>query len=257
MVILLTVCRYVSFHLSSPLSLSFPSLSPSLPLLSSHSCLSLVWRASPFARGRKGLVSCLYATCTAVARSAAQSDRSTSPLILYGYWYAGRPIRGPLFLFNKRLGLSLPRVLTNQVLDLHEAGDHNNLLKTKSRHLIGQYEYLDSSTILVVTWRDLIGLHSWLQRYKSRIGVTPDPSHRRRNHGGSGGWCPPMFSDSYIARLNFIAPLYQTIFLHPCFLPLANGLACQTSLSYHLSSLVFLYSAPPSFFFSCLPSLSP
>jgi hypothetical protein len=28
--------------------------------------------------------------------------------------------------------------------------------------------------------------------------------HRRRNHGGSGGWCPPMFSDSYIARLNFI-----------------------------------------------------
>ena len=28
--------------------------------------------------------------------------------------------------------------------------------------------------------------------------------HRRRNHGGSGGSCPPMFSDSYIARLNFI-----------------------------------------------------
>ena len=189
MVVLLTVCRYVSFYLSSPLSLSFPSLSPSLPLLSSHSCLSLVWRASPFARGRKGLVSCLYATCTTAARSAAQSDRSTSPLILCGYWYAGRPIRGPLFLFNKRLGLSLPRVLTNQVLDLHEAGDHNNLLKTKSRHLI---EYLDSSTILVVTWRDLIGLHSWLQRYKSRIGVTPDPSHRHRNHaGGLRGLVPP------------------------------------------------------------------
>ena len=73
-------------------------------------------------------------------------------------------------------GLSLPRVLTNQVLDLHEAGDRNNLLNTKSRHLIGQPEYLDSSTILVVTWRDLIGLHSWLQRYKSRIGMTPDPS---------------------------------------------------------------------------------
>ena len=133
----------------------------------------LVWRASPFARGRKGLVSCLYATCTAAARSAAQSDRSTSPLILCSYWHAGRSIRGPVFLFNKRLGLSLPRVLTNQVLDLHEAGDHNNLLKTKSRHLIGQPEYLYSSTILVVTWRDL---HSWLQRYKSRIGMTPDPS---------------------------------------------------------------------------------
>ena len=84
-------------------------------------------------------------------------------LILCGYWYAGRPIRGPLFLFNKRLGLSLPRVLTNQMLDLHEAGDHNTLLKTKSRHLIGQSEYLDSSTILMVTWCDLIGLHSWLQ----------------------------------------------------------------------------------------------
>ena len=98
-------------------------------------------------------------------------------------WYAGRPIRGPLFLFNKRLGLSLPRVLTNQVLDLHEAGDHNNLLKTKSRHLIGQPEYLDSSTILVVTWRDLIGLHFWLQRYKLRIGMTPDPSSLLRR-----GW---------------------------------------------------------------------
>ena len=90
-------------------------------------------------------MSCLYVTCTAAARSAAQSDCSTSPLILCGYWYAGRPIRGPFFLFNKRLGLSLPRVLTNQVLDLHEAGDHNNLLNTKSRHLIGQPEYLDSS----------------------------------------------------------------------------------------------------------------
>ena len=163
-VVLLTVCRYVSFYLLSPLSLSFPSFSPSLPLLSSHSCLSLVWRASTFVRGRKGLVSCLYATCTAVARSAAQSDRSTSPLILYGYWYAGRPIRGPLFLFNKRLGLSLPQV-------------------------------------------------------KSCIGVTPDPSE---------------------------------------VLPLANGLARQTSLSYHLSSLVFLCSAPPLFFFLLSPlSLSP
>ena len=166
------------------------SLSPSLPLLSSH---SLFWRVSPFARGRKGLVSCLYMTCTTVARSAAQSDHSTSPLILCVYWYTGRPIRGPLFLFNKRLGLSLPHVLTNQVLDLHEAGDHNNLLKTKSRHLIGQPEYLDNSTILVVTWRDLIGLHSWLQRYKSRIGVTPEPSHRCRNHGGPGDWCPLCF----------------------------------------------------------------
>ena len=29
-------------------------------------------------------------------------------------------------------------------------------------------------------------------------------AHRRRNLGGSGSWCPPMFSDSYIATLNFI-----------------------------------------------------
>ena len=74
--------------------------------------------------------------------------------------------------------------------------------------------------------------------------------------GGSGGWCPPVVSDSYIARLNFIALLYQTIFLHPYFLPLANGLARQTSLSYHLSSLVFLCSAPPPPFFSLVYSLS-
>ena len=141
----------------------------------------LVWRASPSQEG--GRVWC-HATCTAAARNAAQSDHSTSPLTLCGYWYAGRPIRGPLFLFNKRLGLSLPCVLTNQMLDLHEPGDYNNLLKTKSRHLIGQPEYLDSSTIiLVVTWRDLIGLHSWLQRYKSHIGMTPDPSSLLRR-----GW---------------------------------------------------------------------
>ena len=86
-------------------------------------------------------------------------------------------------MFNKQLGLSLPRVLTNQVLDFHEAGDHNNLLKTKSRDLIGQPEYLDSSTILVVTWRNLIGLHFWLQRYKWRIGMAPDPSSLLRR-----GW---------------------------------------------------------------------
>ena len=98
MVVLLIVCRYVSFYLSSPLSLCLFPLSPSLPLLSSYSCLSLVWRASPFARGRKGLVSCLYVTCTTAARSAAQSDSSTSPLILCGYWYAGRPIKRPTLL---------------------------------------------------------------------------------------------------------------------------------------------------------------
>ena len=36
--------------------------------------------------------------------------------------------------------------------------------------------HISSHTILVVTWSNLIGLHSWLQRYKSRIGMTPDPS---------------------------------------------------------------------------------
>ena len=122
----------------------------------------------------------------------------TSPLILCGYWYAGWPIRGPLFLFNKLLGLSLPRVLTNQVLDLHEAGDHNSLLKTKSRHLIGQPKYyLDSSTILVVTWHDLIGLHSWLQQYKSRIGVTPDPSSLLRR-----GWPARLCKTCMVGNVN-------------------------------------------------------
>ena len=95
-------------------------------------------------------------------------------------------------MFNKQLGLSLPRILTNQVLDLHEAGDRNNLLNTNSRHLIGQPKYLDSSTILVVMWRDLIGLRSWLQRYKSCIDMTPDPSSLLRR-----GWPARLGGLSY------------------------------------------------------------
>ena len=43
--------------------------------------------------------------------------------------------------------------------------------------------HTSSHTALVVTWSDLIGLHSWLQRYKSRIGMTPDPSSLLRR-----GW---------------------------------------------------------------------
>ena len=35
------------------------------------------------------------------------------------------------------------------------------------RHLIGQPVYLDSPTILVVMWSNLIGLYSWLQQYNS------------------------------------------------------------------------------------------
>ena len=35
--------------------------------------------------------------------------------------------------------------------------------------------------------------------------------HRRRSHAGSGGWCPPMFSDSYIARLNFIHTVHTAL----------------------------------------------
>ena len=72
--------------------------------------------------------------------------------------------------------MSLPWALTNQMLDLHEAGDHKNILNTKSRHLIGQHAYLDRSIIIMVTLNDLIGLHSWLQQYKLCIGMTPDPS---------------------------------------------------------------------------------
>ena len=49
-------------------------------------------------------------------------------------------------------------------------------------------------------------------------------AHRLRNHGCSGGWCPPMFSDSYIARLNFI-------------------LSDQTALAYR--SIVTLSTQPP------------
>ena len=212
--------------------------------LSSHSCLSLVWRASPFARGRKGLVSCLYTTCTAAARSAAQSDHSTSRLILCGYWYAGRPIRGPLFLFSKRLGLSLPRVLTNQVLNLHEAGDHNYLLPTKSRHLIGQPEYLDSSTILVVTWRDLIGLHSWLQRYKSHIGTTPDPSSLLRRG-----------QPARLVCLTTSPPSFLSVQL-PVFFSLVSSLSLPLLSFLSVSLPLFPCLCFCSLFNSCLPPLS-
>ena len=71
--------------------------------------------------------------------------------------------------------------------------------------------------------------------------------HRRRNHGGSGGWCPPMFPDSYIARLNFIhtdyaALAYRSIeppFTKPSFYasviqedrPMQRPDVCQTDVS--------------------------
>ena len=42
-----------------------------------------------------------------------------------------------------------------------------------------------------------------VESYKSEmLTVWIQLAHRRRNRGGSGGWCPPMFSDNYIARLN-------------------------------------------------------
>ena len=62
----------------------------------------------------------------AAARSTAQSDCSTSPIILL--WGCPKrtswPIRCQIFLFNNLLGLSLPFALTNQVLNLriHKCG---------------------------------------------------------------------------------------------------------------------------------------
>ena len=47
----------------------------------------------------------------------------------------------------------------------------------------------------MVTWRDLIGLHSWLQRYKSRIGMTPDPSSLLRR-----GWPARLGRASLVPR---------------------------------------------------------
>ena len=137
------------------------------------------------------------------------------------------------------MGLSLPHILTNQVLDLHEAGDHNNLLKTKTRYLIGQHEYLDSSTIiLVVTWRDLIGLHSWLQRYKLRIGMIPDPSSLLRR-----GW------PARLVYLTTSPPSFLSILL-----PLLFFLLSPLSLS--LALLSFLSVSPPLFPCLCFCSLS-
>ena len=50
--------------------------------------------------------------------------------------------------------------------------------------------HTSSHTILVVTWSDLIGLHSWLQRYKLCIGMTPDPSSLLRR-----GWPARLKTD--------------------------------------------------------------
>ena len=140
------VCQFLPLVSSLSVFSLFLSF-PSSPLLSFLSVFSLA--GQPLRKREEGSgimpIRDLY-RCSQEC-SPVRSLHVTTNIILCGYWYAGRPIRGSLFLFNKRLGLSLPRVLINQVLDLHEAGDHNNLLKMKSRHLIGQPEYLDSSTI--------------------------------------------------------------------------------------------------------------
>ena len=71
--------------------------SPALPY--ETCCLNLVWQASPFTRGRrKGLVSCLYASCTCCSQEC-------SPIRL-------------LHVITNVVGLSQTHELTNQVPDL-------------------------------------------------------------------------------------------------------------------------------------------
>ena len=94
------MCMHVHSHIAAKLrghktlqicNLRYESTIPIVKLLFYSVCLYknhgqvVVWRASPFARERKGLVSCLYEICTAAARSAAQSDRAMSPPILWSY----------------------------------------------------------------------------------------------------------------------------------------------------------------------------
>ena len=63
---------------------------------------------------RKGLVSCLYASCTATARSAAQSDR------LRHLKYGGAIPNALADQPGNLLMLAPAHTLINQLLDLHE-----------------------------------------------------------------------------------------------------------------------------------------
>ena len=161
-----SVVKFLSWYDGGPVDsmqvCQFPPLVSSLPVFS----LALSFPSSPLLSFLS-----LFSLAGQPLRKREEGSGIMPIRDLYRYSQECSPIRSLHVTTNivwllvcRPTNQSLPCVLTNQVLDLHEAGDHNNLLKTKSRHLIGQYEYLDSSTILVVTWRDLIGLHSWLQR---------------------------------------------------------------------------------------------
>ena len=84
--------------------------------------------------------------------------------------------------------------------------------------------YQNYTRLMALVW-PLILVQVWIRIFFLNLsgwslGVV---HHRRRNHGGSGGWCPPLFSDSYI-MLNYT-------FLNPCLQ--------SPPLSNHLPTLLF------------------
>ena len=67
-------------------------------------------------------------------------------------------------------------------------------------------------------------VHSVTELSSCNLALELQLQHRSRNHGGSGGWCPPMFSDSYIARLNFIHTDHTALAYRSIEPPLPNHL---------------------------------
>ena len=133
--------------------------------------VGLVWWVSPFPKERKDLASCPYAICTAAARSAAQSDCLTSPSISWIY-------------LNTRADQS--DACSSCSINSYDHQPHEDLAPGWSEPMVGTTPtsywtrragiwlvslHTNSHSILVVRWGNLIGL----QRYKSCIGMTPDP----------------------------------------------------------------------------------
>ena len=66
-------------------------------------------------------------------------------------------------------------------------------------------KHTSSKTNLTIDWFQITGIaelfrlimcenNEWLYSLTRRIICKPQPNHRRRNHGGSRGWRPPLFS---------------------------------------------------------------
>ena len=72
--------------------------------------------------------------------------------------------------------------------------------------------------------------------------VSQSLKHGHRNHGGSGGWYPPMFSDSYIARLNLYALITLPLPIEPPFTKPSSYASDKHYLYIHMQlQFIFLW----------------